>query len=132
VYGFMAQFGIHGDPALNSVWREATIPDDPVQQSNKRGYVTFATAGPNTRTTQVSINFADKNTTLDGQGFAPFGKVVEGMEVVNQLFSGYGEAAPKGHGPDQNRIQKEGNTYLTKSFPKLDSIKKASIEPAGP
>jgi peptidyl-prolyl cis-trans isomerase A (cyclophilin A) len=132
VYGFMAQFGIHGDPALNSVWREATIPDDPVQQSNKRGYVTFATAGPNTRTTQVFINFADKNTTLDGQGFAPFGKVVEGMEVVNQLFSGYGEAAPKGHGPDQNRIQKEGNTYLTKSFPKLDSIKKASIEPAGP
>lgn len=132
VYGFMAQFGIHGDPALNSVWREATIPDDPVQQSNKRGYVTFATAGPNTRTTQVFINFADKNTTLDSQGFAPFGKVVEGMEVVNKLFSGYGEAAPKGHGPDQNRLQKEGNTYLTKSFPKLDSIKKASIEPAGP
>jgi cyclophilin family peptidyl-prolyl cis-trans isomerase len=132
VYGFMAQFGIHGDPALNSVWREATIPDDPVQQSNKRGYVTFATAGPNTRTTQVFINFADKNTTLDGQGFAPFGKVVEGMEVVNKLFSGYGEAAPKGHGPDQNRLQKEGNTYLTKSFPKLDTIKKASIEPAGP
>jgi cyclophilin family peptidyl-prolyl cis-trans isomerase len=130
--GFMAQFGIHGDPALNSVWREATIPDDPVQQSNKRGYVTFATAGPNTRTTQVFINFADKNTTLDSQGFAPFGKVVEGMEVVNKLFSGYGEAAPKGHGPDQNRLQKEGNTYLTKSFPKLDSIKKASIEPAGP
>ena len=128
VYGFMAQFGIHADPALNSVWREARIPDDPVQQSNKRGYVTFGTAGPNTRTTQVFINFADKNTNLDSQGFAPFGKVVEGMELVGKLFSGYGEGAPKGHGPDQNRIQKEGNAYLAKSFPKLDYIKKASIE----
>jgi len=132
VYGFMAQFGIHGDPALNSVWSEARIPDDPVQQSNKRGYVTFATAGPNTRTTQVFINFVDKNTSLDSQGFAPFGKVVEGMELVGKLFSGYGEGAPKGHGPDQNRIQKEGNAYLAKSFPKLDYIKKASIEQAGP
>jgi peptidyl-prolyl cis-trans isomerase A (cyclophilin A) len=130
VYGFMAQFGISGDPALNGVWREAKIPDDPVVESNKRGYVTFATGGPNTRSTQVFINFVDKNTILDGQGFAPFGKVVEGMEVVNKLFSGYGEAAPKGHGPDQARIQKEGNAYLTKSFPKLDFIKKASIEPA--
>ena len=131
VYGFMVQFGISGDPALNGVWREAKIPDDPVLQSNKRGYVTFATGGPNTRTTQVFINFADKNSSLDGQGFAPFGQVVEGMEVVNKLFSGYGEGAPKGHGPDQNRIQKEGNAYLTKSFPKLDFIKKASIEPRG-
>ena len=128
VYGFMAQFGIHADPALSSVWREARIPDDPVQQSNKRGYVTFATAGPNTRTTQVFINFADKNTSLDSLGFAPFGKVVEGMELVGKLFSGYGEEAPKGHGPDQIRIQKEGNAYLAKSFPKLDYIKKASIE----
>ena len=130
VYGFMVQFGINGDPDLNALWREARIPDDPVTQSNKRGMVTFATAGPGTRTTQVFINFADKNTTLDGQGFAPFGKVIEGMEVVNKLFSGYGEAAPKGHGPDQERIQKEGNAYLAKSFPKLDFIRKASIEPA--
>lgn len=131
VYGFMAQFGIHGDPAISSVWRGARIPDDPVQQSNKRGYVTFATSGPNTRTTQVFINFVDRNSTLDSQGFAPFGKVVEGMEVVDKLFSGYGEAAPQGHGPDQNRIQKEGNAYLAKSFAKLDSIKKATIEMAG-
>ena len=132
VYGFMAQFGIHGDPAISSVWREARIPDDPVTQSNKRGYVTFATAGPNTRTTQVFINYADKNTMLDGQGFAPFGVVVEGMEVVNKLFSAYGEAAPKGRGPDQGRIQKEGNAYLEKSFAKLDSIRKATVEPSGP
>ena len=131
VYGFIAQFGIHGDPALNSVWRNARIPDDPVQQSNKRGYVTFATAGPDTRTTQVFINFADHNSDLDGQGFAPFGTVVEGMDVVSKLFGGYGESAPKGHGPDQNRLQKEGNAYLAKSFPKLDYIKKASIEKAG-
>jgi cyclophilin family peptidyl-prolyl cis-trans isomerase len=128
VYGFMVQFGINGDPALNGVWREARIPDDPVQQSNKRGYVTFATAGANSRTTQVFINFADRNTRLDGQGFAPFGQVVEGMDVVDKLFSGYGEAAPQGHGPDQGRIQKEGNAYLEKSFPKLDFVKKVSIE----
>jgi cyclophilin family peptidyl-prolyl cis-trans isomerase len=128
VYGFMVQFGIHGDPAVSSVWREARIPDDPVQQSNKRGYVTFATAGANTRTTQVFINFADRNTRLDSQGFAPFGQVVEGMDVVDKLFSGYGEAAPQGHGPDQGRIQKEGNAYLEKSFPKLDYVRKASIE----
>ncbi len=131
VYGFIVQFGISGDPALNAVWREAKIPDDPVLKSNKRGYVTFATAGPDTRATQVFINFADKNSSLDGQGFVPFGQVVEGMEVVNKLFSGYGESAPRGHGPDQNRLQTEGNAYLKKSFPKLDFIKKAVIEPPG-
>lgn len=131
VYGFMVQWGIHGDPALNSIWSVARIPDDLVTQKNLRGYVTFATAGPNTRTTQVFINYADKNTSLDSQGFAPFGKVVEGMEVVNKLFSAYGEGAPGGHGPDQNRLQKEGDAYLTKSFPKLDFIKTATlVQPA--
>jgi peptidyl-prolyl cis-trans isomerase A (cyclophilin A) len=125
----MVQFGINGDPALNAIWSEARIPDDPVTQKNLRGMVTFATAGPGTRTAQVFINYADKNTNLDGQGFAPFGKVVEGMDVVNKLFSGYGEGAPSGHGPDQNRIQKEGNAYLAKSFPKLDAIKTATIVP---
>jgi peptidyl-prolyl cis-trans isomerase A (cyclophilin A) len=129
VYGFMVQFGINGDPALNAIWSEARIPDDPVTQKNLRGMVTFATAGPGTRTAQVFINYADKNTNLDSQGFAPFGKVVEGMDVVNKLFSGYGEGAPSGHGPDQNRIQKEGNAYLAKSFPKLDAIKTATIVP---
>jgi len=132
VYGFMAQWGIHGDPAVSAVWRNAAIPDDPVKESNKRGYVSFATSGPNTRTTQVFINYADKNFVLDAQGFAPFGKVVEGMEVVNKIFSGYGEPVPKGHGPDQDRIQKDGNAYLTKSFPKLDAIKTATLVLAGP
>ena len=127
VYGFMAQWGIHGDPAVAAVWRNATIPDDPVKQSNTRGMVSFAMSGPGTRTTQVFINYADKNMVLDAQGFAPFGKVVEGMEVVNKIFSGYGEAAPKGHGPDQDRIQKEGNAYLAKSYAKLDAIKSATL-----
>jgi|SRR6185503_2413259 len=132
VYGFMAQWGIHGDPAVAAAWRNAAIPDDAVKQSNKRGYVSFAMAGPNSRTTQVFISYADKNMVLDAQGFAPFGQVVEGMDVVNKLFSGYGEAAPKGHGPEQDKIQKEGNAYLAKAFPKLDSIKKATIVVTGP
>ena len=127
IQGFMVQFGINGDPAINSVWREARIPDDPAQQSNKRGFVTFATAGPNTRTTQVFINYADRNARLDDQGFVPFGRVVEGMEVVDKLFGGYGEGAPQGHGPDQARTQTEGNAYLTKVFPKLDYIKTETI-----
>jgi cyclophilin family peptidyl-prolyl cis-trans isomerase len=127
VYGFMVQFGINGDPALNGVWRDARIPDDLGQQSNKRGFVTFATAGPNTRTTQVFVNYVDRNTNLDDKGFVPFGQVTEGMAVVDKLFSGYGESAPQGHGPDQNRIQKEGNAYLARYFPKLDYIKTATI-----
>ena len=127
VYGFMAQWGIHGDPAVAAVWRSATIPDDPVTQSNTRGMVSFAMSGPGTRTTQVFINYADKNMVLDAQGFAPFGKVIEGMEVVNKIFSGYGEPPPKGHGPDQERVQKEGNAYLAKSFAKLDAIRSATL-----
>jgi peptidyl-prolyl cis-trans isomerase A (cyclophilin A) len=127
IAGFMVQFGINGDPALNTVWRDANFPDDPVQQSNKRGFVTFATRGPNTRTTQIFINYADRNAGLDGQGFAPFGKVVEGMEVVDKLFSGYGEGAPQGHGPDQMKAQTEGNAYLGKDFPNLDYVKTAVI-----
>ncbi|MGO9700444.1 MAG: peptidylprolyl isomerase [Xanthobacteraceae bacterium] len=125
---FMVQFGINADPKLSAVWREARIKDDPVRQSNKRGLITFATAGPNTRTTQVFINFGDNNM-LDRQGFAPFGQVVSGMNVVDALYSGYGEGAPGGQGPEQGRIQQEGNTYLIKEFGKLDYIKKATIEP---
>jgi peptidyl-prolyl cis-trans isomerase A (cyclophilin A) len=124
----MVQFGINGDPKLNSVWRQARIPDDTVKQSNKRYFITFATSGPNSRTTQVFINFKD-NTFLDNQGFAPFGQVVSGQNVVDQLYSGYGEGAPSGRGPDQMRAQSEGNAYLTKSFGQLDHIKKATIEP---
>src|SRR5580658_42047 len=123
ISGFMVQFGINGDPKISGVWREARIKDDPVRQSNKRGLITFATAGPNTRTTQVFINFADNNM-LDRQGFAPFGQVVSGMNVVDALYSGYGEGAPRGQGPDQGRTQQEGNAYLVREFGKLDYIKK--------
>ncbi len=126
VSGFMVQFGINGDPKLSALWRNARIADDPVRQSNKRGYITFATAGPNTRTTQVFINFGD-NSALDHQGFAAFGQIVSGMNVVDALYSGYGEGAPQGRGPEQGRIQQEGNAYLTRDFAKLDYVKKATI-----
>ena len=126
--GFMAQFGIHGTPSVQAIWRRAPLKDDPVKQSNRRGYVTFATAGPNTRTTQLFINYRD-NANLDSMGFAPFGEVTAGMSVVDQLYNGYGEGAPRGRGPDQGRLQAEGNTYLNKSFPRLDYIKTATIVP---
>jgi len=125
--GFMAQFGINGDPAIQTAWRSANLKDDPVKESNKRGYITFATGGPNTRTTQVFISFGD-NASLDRQGFAPFGRIVSGMDVVDKLHSGYGEGAPSGRGPSQGRIQTEGNAYLMKEFPMLDYVKKATIE----
>ena len=126
--GFIAQFGIHGDPAVAARWRQASISDDPVTQSNSRGSVTFAMTGqPNSRTTQLFINLMD-NMNLDGMGFVPFGRVVEGMDVVDQLHSGYGEGAPRGNGPDQNRIQTQGNQYLTSDFPELDSVVRATIE----
>ena len=122
VPGFVVQFGINGDAAIQRNWTDATIPDDKVTQGNTRGFVTFAKSSePNSRTTQLFINFAD-NSRLNRQGFAPFGKVTMGMEVVDKIFSGYGEK------PDQDRIEKEGNAYLTKNFPKLDYIKKATIE----
>jgi peptidyl-prolyl cis-trans isomerase A (cyclophilin A) len=129
ISGFMVQFGIHGDPEVAGAWRSAQIGDDPVAHSNKRGTITFATAGPNTRTTQLFINFRD-NAGLDGQGFAPIGEVVEGMSVVDALYAGYGEGRPQGAGPDQGRMQMEGNAYLQRDFPKLDSVKKARVSAA--
>jgi peptidyl-prolyl cis-trans isomerase A (cyclophilin A) len=123
---FMVQFGIHGDPEVSAVWRNARLADDPPSQSNTRGMVTFAHAGPGSRTTQVFINYKN-NSSLDPQGFPPFGKVVEGMSVVDELYSGYGEGAPRGAGPRQDRAQSEGNRYFRSDFPKLDHIKTATL-----
>jgi peptidyl-prolyl cis-trans isomerase A (cyclophilin A) len=122
VPGFMVQFGINGTPAIQRNWENANITDEPVKQGNIRGNITYAkSSAPNSRTTQVFINFGD-NSRLNRDGFAPFGKVISGMEVVDKIYSGYGQQ------PDQGRIQSEGNAYLTKSFPKLDYIKKATLE----
>ena len=126
--GFMVQFGIHGDPKVAAAWRGAQITDEPVKVGNTRGAITFAKGGPNSRTTQLFINFAD-NSRLDGMGFPSFGKVVEGMNVVDKINGEYGEGAPGGNGPNQQRIQMEGNAYLKKDFPNLDYIKSATIVP---
>jgi peptidyl-prolyl cis-trans isomerase A (cyclophilin A) len=126
--GFMVQFGIHGDPVVSAAWRDQRIPDDPVRRTNLRGFVSFATAGPGTRTTQVFINFGS-NDQLDAMGFAPFGQVALGMDVVDRLYAEYGEGAPRGRGPDQGRIQAEGNAYLQRAFPRMDYVKRASVEP---
>lgn len=127
VPGFMVQFGLHGNPVISALWRNARIPPDKVTQSNRRGYVTFAMgASPDTRTTQVFINFVN-NARLDAMGFAPFGEVTTGMDVVDKIYTGYGEGAPRGKGPAQPRIQAEGNAYLTKEFPRLDYVKTATI-----
>jgi peptidyl-prolyl cis-trans isomerase A (cyclophilin A) len=121
--GFIVQFGINGDPAVQSKWRSSNLSDDPVKVSNGRGTVVFATAGPNSRTTQIFINTrAQGNDFLDKQGFAPIGRVIEGMDIVDQMYSGYGEGAPAGKGPNQARIQLQGNSYLKESYPKLSFI----------
>jgi peptidyl-prolyl cis-trans isomerase A (cyclophilin A) len=125
--GFMVQFGMSGEPSVQRAWNAYPIPDDPPGQSNKRGYITFAKKNtPNSRTTQVFINYKD-NAMLDKMGFTPFGEVVEGMDVIDGLYKGYGEGAPKGTGPDQMRMEREGNDYLEREFPKLDWVEKAVL-----
>ena len=124
---FVVQWGISPKPAVSKAWGETTrIQDDPVKQSNTRGFVSFATSGPNTRTGAVFVNMAD-NARLDKTGFSPFGKVVEGMEVFGKLYAEYGEGAPRGKGPDQKKIREEGDAYLAREFPMLDRITKARI-----
>jgi peptidyl-prolyl cis-trans isomerase A (cyclophilin A) len=125
ISGFMAQVGIHGDPAVNRAWRMQKIEDDPATQSNTRGMVSFATSGRNSRVNQFFINFGD-NARLDPMGFAPIGRVRD-MAVVDKLYAGYGEGAPAGQGPLQGRLQSEGNAYLKAEFPELDYIRRAHI-----
>jgi peptidyl-prolyl cis-trans isomerase A (cyclophilin A) len=130
--GFVVQFGISAYPPVSAAWKNADIKDDPVTQSNLRGYLVFATAGANTRTTQVFVNLVD-NKRLDSMGFAAFGQVTEGMNVVETMYEGYGEGAPQGAGPDQDQMEKQGKPYLDKGWPKLDSIKTTTLlttEPA--
>lgn len=125
--GFMAQAGMHGNPAVSRAWLSSRFEDDAVKQSNTAGMVTFAMGGqPNTRSAQIFINYAD-NSYLDDSGFAPFGKVVEGFESVQKLYSGYGEGEPAGNGPSQSKLYRRGNSYLEAEFPKLDYITTASI-----
>jgi peptidyl-prolyl cis-trans isomerase A (cyclophilin A) len=124
--GFMAQFGSHGDPEINKAWMFAALKDDPVKEKNSKGRFTFANRGPNTRSNQFFINTAD-NPYLDNMGFAPLGEVTDGMDIVEDLYAGYGEGAPRGRGPHQGKIVAEGNAYLKANFPKLDYVKSAKI-----
>lgn len=127
VEGFMAQFGIHGHPEVNEAWKEANIEDDPVEESNTRGKVTFAQRKePNTRSTHMFINYKN-NAALDEQGFAPVGEVVDGMDVVDKLYAGYGDGPPFGKGPDQQKLTEEGEAYLQANFPNLDRIESVEI-----
>jgi len=124
--GFVVQWGISAYPPVSAAWSHAPIKDDPVVQSNLRGYITYAMGGANTRTTQVFVNLVD-NKRLDSMGFAAFGQVTEGMEVVEALYAGYGEGAPEGQGPEQDKIEKLGKSYLEKDFPQLDTIKTTTL-----
>ncbi len=123
---FAAQFGINPDMKKDQLWRTIELPDDPVKEKNKRGTLTFAMRGPNTRTTQLFFNLSD-NVSLDKEGFAPLGKVIEGLEVLDQLAFVYGDMPPRGSGPDPQKIQTLGYTYLDREFPRLDSIQTARV-----
>ncbi len=124
--GFIVQFGIAGDPSVQALWNTAPLADDPRRESNLAGTVSFAQSGPGSRRTQVFVNLKD-NRALDRDGFVPFGRVVEGMEVFGKLYAGYGEWSPPGRGPEAARIQTQGNAYLDAQFPRLDRILKARV-----
>jgi peptidyl-prolyl cis-trans isomerase A (cyclophilin A) len=124
---FVVQFGINGDPQISQLWSSLRIPDDPVKQKNRKGTVTFASSGPGARTTQVFVNMRD-NLPLDREGFAPIGRVAEGMDVLERLYGGYGDMPPRGSGPDGVEIERQGNSYLDNHFPRLDFIKKAAVQ----
>lgn len=128
VRNFVVQFGVSGDPQTNRLWSSVSLPDDPVKQHNTRSTITYATRGPNTRTTQVFINLKDNRESLDRTGFAPFGKVTAGMEAVDNFYNSYGDMPPRGQGPDPSQIQLQGNAYLESRFPRLDYIRKATIQ----
>jgi peptidyl-prolyl cis-trans isomerase A (cyclophilin A) len=128
VRGFAVQFGINGDPKTNELWSTGMLPDDPVKEKNVKGALTYAKTGPNGRTTQLFFNLSDNRKTLDHSGFAPIGKVVDGMAVVASLYGFYGDMPPAGQGPDPNKIQQQGNEYLELHFPRLDFIKKATAQ----
>lgn len=128
VDGFMAQFGLNGDPYVNQAWKTQYLVDDPVAQSNTRGRVAFAKGGVHTRTTELFISYKD-NSALDAEGFAPIGEVVEGMDVVDSFHSAYGDGPPRGEGPYQAMAQARGNDYLDAEFPELTRIVRASLEP---
>jgi peptidyl-prolyl cis-trans isomerase A (cyclophilin A) len=129
--GFVVQFGVNGDPKVNKKWSEIPIKDDPPKMSNKPGTVTFATSGPNSRSTQAFINIGD-NSRLDDQGFTPFGEVTQGLDNVQNFYMGYGDGPPSGNGPDQAAIAYIGNAYLEEHFPKLDYIKTAQVLASAP
>jgi peptidyl-prolyl cis-trans isomerase A (cyclophilin A) len=129
VRNFIAQFGISLDPSASRLWSQLRLPDDPPRQKNKKGTLTFAALGAASRTTQIFINLAD-NTSLDKQGYVPFGRIVSGMDIPSQLYSSYGEIAPRGNGPNIERIGREGKEYLDIRFPRLDYIQRAVIVPA--
>jgi cyclophilin family peptidyl-prolyl cis-trans isomerase len=127
IRGFMAQCGFNPDPKISAAWTRAKIADDPILQANTRGMVTFAMGGPNTRTTQFFINYADNSYLKQHGAFVPFGKVISGMDVMDSIYDGYGEGAPRGRGPDQARVAREGASYLRQSFPNLDYIIRATL-----
>lgn len=127
IENFVVQFGVHGDPEINKLWAVASIADDPVKVPNREGTIAFATAGPNTRTTQLFINLKDNSQALDSLGFAPIGEVTEGWDVVKSIYTGYGEMHPRGKGPRFQLLNLQGNRYLRQHFPEMDYLEKAEL-----